>query len=170
MKLSKEQKLNIKYRNVIGKTFGSLKITSLDKTVKVGTTFRMFVNATCSCGNTWTGRLYHLKSGATTSCGACRIEGGIRNKIGSGKIDGYSSYSNALDRCTNPNFKQYKDYGGRGIKFLFTSFEEFIEELGPRPSKLHSVDRKNNNGNYEKGNVKWSTRKEQQNNRRDNKR
>lgn len=51
--------------------------------------------------------------------------------------------------------------------FLFTSFEEFKSELGDRPDERFSVDRKNNDGNYEKGNIKWSTKRQQMNNRRD---
>ena len=77
----------------------------------------------------------------------------------------YHAYHDARNRCTNPNAKSWSDYGGRGIKFLFTSFERFMAELGPRPEGM-SLDRKNNDGNYEPGNVRWATRKEQQNNRR----
>jgi hypothetical protein len=59
----------------------------------------------------------------------------------------------------------YRYYGGRGIKFLFTSFEQFLAELGPRPSGM-SLDRIENDGNYEPGNVRWATRSEQVQNRR----
>ena len=65
-------------------------------------------------------------------------------------------YRWAKSRCTNKNVAQYKDYGGRGIKFLFKSFEEFLEELGPRPAG-YSLDRINNDGNYEPGNLRWIT-------------
>lgn len=73
-------------------------------------------------------------------------------------------YNWAKTRCSNPNVAQYKDYGGRGIKFLFNSFEEFLEELGPRPNG-YSLDRINNDGNYEKGNIRWATREQQNNNK-----
>ena len=75
------------------------------------------------------------------------------------------SYKNAKSRCLNVNNGSYIDYGGRGIKFLFTSFEEFLEELGPKPIG-YTLERINNDGHYEKGNVKWATRKEQVQNRR----
>ena len=64
-----------------------------------------------------------------------------------------------------PKAINYANYGGRGIKFLFTSFEQFFAELGPRP-KGKSVDRINNDGHYEPGNVQWATRSEQRKNQR----
>jgi hypothetical protein len=61
---------------------------------------------------------------------------------------------------------QWKDYGGRGIEFRFISIEQFFAELGPRASPAHSLDRKDNDGHYEPGNVRWATKTEQQLNRR----
>ena len=75
------------------------------------------------------------------------------------------AYSDAKQRCTNPNHRQWKDYGGRGIKFLFISFEQFIAEIGLRPKGL-TLDRADNNGNYEPGNVRWATRSQQNASRR----
>lgn len=77
----------------------------------------------------------------------------------------YDAYNSAKERCLVPTRKGYKDYGGRGIKFLFTSFEQFFKEIGPRP-KGKTLDRKDNDGNYEPGNVRWATLKEQMNNTR----
>jgi hypothetical protein len=74
-------------------------------------------------------------------------------------------------RCTDPTHKSFKDYGGRGIKVCerWLKFENFLADVGLRPSPLHSIDRfPNNNGNYEPGNVRWATDTEQQNNRRNN--
>lgn len=73
-------------------------------------------------------------------------------------------YKGAKSRCTNPNTRQWHNYGGRGIKFKFNSFEEFLNELGPRPTG-YTLDRVNNDGHYEVGNVKWSTRQEQNRNK-----
>jgi len=72
----------------------------------------------------------------------------------------------ARNRCSNPRDKAFKYYGARGIEFRFKSFEEFVEALGPWPGPGYSVDRKNNDGHYEPGNVKWSTKSEQMRNRR----
>lgn len=69
----------------------------------------------------------------------------------------YKCFTNAKQRCTNPNSISYKNYGGRGIKFLYTSFEEFLNDVGPRPSMSHTLERINNNGHYEIGNVVWAT-------------
>ena len=78
----------------------------------------------------------------------------------------YRVYQMAKDRCTNPNSQRWYTHGGRGIKFLFNSFAEFMQALGPRLSDKHSLDRwPNNNGNYEPGNVRWATRSEQQKNK-----
>ena len=80
----------------------------------------------------------------------------------------YKAYKAAKQRCQNPAKDKYAYYGGRGIKFLFNSFTEFYAELGPKPTPEHSIDRINNDGHYEVGNVRWSTRKEQRSNRRSN--
>lgn len=78
----------------------------------------------------------------------------------------YQVYQTAKDRCTNPHSQRWASHGGRGIKFLFNSFTEFIAELGPRPTSEHSLDREDNDGNYEPGNVRWATRSQQQKNKR----
>jgi len=79
----------------------------------------------------------------------------------------YQAYQNAKQRCTNPGYIGWKNYGGRGIKFLFETFEQFFAELGRRTTPLHSLDRfPNNNGHYEPGNVRWATQRQQKLNRR----
>lgn len=74
----------------------------------------------------------------------------------------------AKNRCQNSNNKSYGRYGGRGIEWRFDSFLHFFETVGPRPSPKHSLDRIDNNGHYEPGNVRWSTTYEQGRNRSTN--
>jgi len=89
------------------------------------------------------------------------IHGGCR----SGLSPEYHSYQAAKQRCNDPKCANYKNYGGRGIKFLFTSFEQWRTELGPRPPRM-SVDRIDNNDHYRPGNVRWATQSEQSRNQR----
>lgn len=75
------------------------------------------------------------------------------------------AYHHARNRCNSTKNKSYKDYGGRGIKFLFSSINDFSKELGPKPVG-YQLDRINNNGNYEIGNIRWASKSEQMINRR----
>ncbi len=76
------------------------------------------------------------------------------------------------DRCLNINNQYYYNYGGRGIIVCdrwLNSFENFYADMGPKPTNDHSIDRyPNGDGNYEPGNCRWATSREQNNNRRDN--
>lgn len=89
----------------------------------------------------------------------------INVRHGMSRTPEHRAFINAKERCSNPNSKSWNRYGARGIRFLFTSFEQFFSEVGRRPEGK-SLDRKNNDGNYEPGNVHWATPVEQANNRR----
>ena len=76
----------------------------------------------------------------------------------------YTSWMKMLSRCYNPNCRQYRWYGAKGIQVKYKSIVELIQDIGERPKGL-SIDRINNNGHYEIGNCKWSTQQEQCQNR-----
>ena len=83
----------------------------------------------------------------------------------------HKSYHEAKGRCNNKNNKNYKNYGGRGIQFKFDSFKQFMSSLGSKPKTegiKFSLDRINNNGNYESTNCRWATSKQQARNKRSN--
>lgn len=77
----------------------------------------------------------------------------------------YRAYQDAKQRCTNQNCARYYTHGGRGIKFLFSSFDEFFAAVGPRPDGM-TLDRIDNDGHYETGNLRWATPSQQMSNRR----
>lgn len=80
----------------------------------------------------------------------------------------YRTWGGMVQRCTNPNNSRYSSYGGRGITVCdrWRTFENFLEDMGRRPSPDHSIDRIDNDGSYEPGNVRWATKSQQQINRR----
>lgn len=130
----------------------------------------------CDCGNEAIVRSDNLLRGATRSCGCYRLETVKRVSTKHGHARDYTptpehrAWSSMISRCENPFHKSYPSYGGRGISVCerWKRFENFIQDLGPRPSKDYSVERIDNNGNYEPSNVKWATRLEQMSNLRTN--
>lgn len=127
----------------------------------------------CFCGNEFTTVALDVKYEHTTSCG-CKIKehlksGKARRTHGKRKSLEYNTWAKLKDRCYNKNDKKYKDYGGRGITVCDTwlnSFQQFLEDMGEKPSPKHSIERKDNNGNYCKENCVWETKKKQAINRR----
>jgi hypothetical protein len=77
------------------------------------------------------------------------------------------TYNDARRRCKSERCPIYKYYGGRGVEFRFNSFEEFYAELGDKPDATYSLDRIDNNGHYEAGNVRWASKSDQVKNRRE---
>lgn len=140
------------YKNV-GKRFGRLIITDIFYNKKP------YYKYICDCGVIGIKECYNVNSGNTTSCGCFNKERATTKALKHGlrRSNEYNSFNAAHQRCKNQNNKDYKNYGGRGIKFLFKSFDEFYKYIGPKPGKKYQLDRINNDGNYEKGNVRWAT-------------
>lgn len=126
----------------------------------------------CDCGKQKTVRLDHINSGATQSCGCMQKEAASKANgkyFDAAKTPEYEIWRGMIQRCEDPKVKCYPRYGGRGIRVCDEwrrDFLAFLNEVGRRPTPKHSIDRIQNDGDYEPGNCKWSTAKEQAANRR----
>jgi hypothetical protein len=111
-----------------------------------------------------------LTSGHTVSCGCHRdaILSGANRTHGKTGTAEHGGWKAMIARCTNPKNRRYHRYGGRGITVCErwrNSFEAFLEDMGPKPSPRHTVDRyPDRDGNYEPGNTRWATPKQQSRN------
>jgi hypothetical protein len=159
---------------LIGKKFGRLTIVgeaSRYVTPKTGKPRRQW-RCECDCGSETVTSFKKLQSGHTKSCGCWIVE--RRYKHGHHQVGRrtktYQVWDAMVQRCTNEKNEKHYMYGGRGITVCerWLKFENFLADMGERPSPGHSIDRKNNGGHYEPGNCRWATRKEQQRNMRSN--
>lgn len=127
----------------------------------------------CDCGNRFISCGSRARLGTVISCQECSRERISKLNTSHGMRDSaeYGIWIHIKERCLNPSNKSFERYGGRGISVCERwthSFENFIADMGIRPSNKHSIDRINNNGNYEPSNCRWSTPVEQGNNKRNN--
>ena|SRR5579859_6660637 len=160
-----------------GKKYGRLLVISFHGKNKNN---QALWNCICDCGNHTIVVGKVLRDGTTVSCGCFKRENDIRMFTVHGharpgkKTSEYYAWMNIKGRCYNPKDINYKNYGGRGIKVCdrwLESFENFLADMGPKPSSKHSIDRfPDNDGDYGPGNTRWATRAEQSRNTSRNKR
>lgn len=155
-----------------GKKFG--RWTVLNEAINKHSSGRVAWTCICDCGVQRDVRSDYLYNNRSLSCGCLKDENtSIRNTThGMSKTKEYGIWQTMINRCTDPNVEGYPNYGGRGIKVCdrwLESFENFISDVGFRPSVKHSADRfPDINGNYEPNNFRWATRAEQQRGQRRN--
>jgi len=164
-----------RFVNLTGKTFERLEVVGFAGMKPVGHTGRQngaFWICKCRCGSVVEIYSHALLNEINRSCGCLQKESSAELKKTHGESYSveYDALHNIIQRCTNKNHPQYDGYGGRGITVCdrwVNSVLDFIADVGRRPSPLHSIDRfPDNNGNYEPGNVRWATGKQQTRNRR----
>lgn len=147
-----------KFIDLTGKRFSRWTVVAPAESTTGKTTWR----CRCDCGveRDVIGR--NLTNGRSSSCGCYKVEKEAKRP----PRTLINTYHGAKQRCQNPNDRAYASYGGRGIEFRFGTYEEFYTLMSPTWFKGASLDRVDNNGHYEYGNVRWTTQQWQMENTR----
>ena len=130
-------------------------------------------NCICDCGGSKIVLSYSLLKSRTQSCGCIKKEQNIAmfTRHGYSKTPEWQAWQGMKNRCNSPSYKGFHNYGGRGIKVCerwLECFDNFIADIGPRPSANHSIERIDVNGDYCPSNCIWATTDVQARNRRAN--
>ena len=154
----------VKVRNLQGQVFGRLTVVQRQGSTPAGKATWL---CKCQCGNTRVVATGTLVSGHTTSCGCTRTDQLVRRntKHGMASVPEYIIWVAMWQRCTNPNNPRYRDYANRVPPEEWKDFPTFMKDMGPRPSKYHSIDRVDNDKPYGPNNCRWATSEQQRANR-----
>jgi hypothetical protein len=163
--------MTIRFRDLTGQRFGRL-VVQQRAYRRPGVSPEWLCR--CDCGAEKIIAASSMTSGRSKSCGCLRSDfGKAKRTHGAKRTPEYYSWSHMIYRCENPKANRYDRYGGRGITVCERwrhSFENFLADMGNRPSPQHTLDRINSDGNYEPANCRWATWKQQANNRKKRKR
>ncbi len=154
-----------RFVDLTGRVFGAL--TVLEEASHEG--LAVYWRCVCACGGASTTRTSSLLSGVSVRCAAC-AHSARRTAHAFRGTQIYTAWANMIQRCGNPSCPSWKNYGGRGIEYCerWDMFENFREDMGLPPFPKATLERKDNEGDYEPGNVVWARRSAQARNTRRN--